>query len=56
MDSHFDPTLYHPTFTGISEHNSPFEVSMDSFLQKVHEFGLPEDVVNQAAESAWDFF
>lgn len=55
MDAHFDSTQFHPTFTGWGSH-SPFEVSMDSFLHKVHEYGLPDDVVAQAATSAWDFF
>lgn len=56
MDSHFDPTQFHPTFTGLENHHAPFEVSMDSFLQKAHEYGLPKDVVSQAADNAWDFF
>ncbi len=56
MDSHFDPTQFHPAFTGLESHHAPFEVSMDSFLQKAHEYGLPEDVVLQAADNAWDFF
>ena len=56
MDSHFDPTQYHPSFGESEIGHTPFEISMDSFLQRIHEYGLPDDVVYQAAHNAWDFF
>lgn len=56
MDAHFDPNQFHPTFLGSESHSAPFEVSMDSFLHKVHEWGLPIDVVEEASANAYDFF
>ena len=34
MDSHFDPTQYHPSFGESEIGHTPFEISMDSFLSR----------------------
>lgn len=59
MDSHFDTSVYHPTFTdGFHNHEGGnfLNVSMDSFLAASHEYGLPDDVVFSAAHEACRFF
>lgn len=56
MNAHFDPNQYHPTFLGNEGHSDLFSHSMDSFLNRVHEWSLPVDVVEEATSNAWDFF
>lgn len=59
MDAHFDPTVYHPSF---GPQNPDFHLSdnvfthtLSHFHQAFHEYGLPDDVVENAVHEACDF-
>lgn len=59
MDAHFDPTVYHPSF---GPQNPDFHLSdnvfthtLSHFHQAFHEYGLPDDVVENAVHEACVF-
>lgn len=55
FDSHqFNPSFLHD-FQG-SSFGDFFHVSMNDFLHHAHEYGLPDDIVQSALDSACDFF
>lgn len=69
MDLHFNFSVFHlpfPFHNGDDNLNNAGQnydsmtsyqrISMDDFLQKAHEYGLPDDTVISAATKTWDFF
>lgn len=65
----FNPNDFHLPFPFHNEYNTMqnlseyssfgtpfFNVSMEDFMQRAHEFNLPNDVVHSAVDSTWNFF
>lgn len=59
MDAHFDPSVYHPSFGSQSPNfhlsDNVFTRTLSHFHQTFHEYGLPDDVVENAVHDACDF-
>lgn len=59
MDVHFDPTVYHPSFGPQNPDNhlsdNVFTHTLSHFHQAFHEYGLPDDVVENAVHEACNF-
>ena len=52
MDAHFDTNSYHPSF---DFNHAVFSDTFSHFYQVIHEYNLPDDVVQNAVHSACDF-
>lgn len=52
MDAHFDTSVYHPSF---DFNHAVFSDTFSHFHQMMHEYNLPDDVVQNAVHAACDF-
>ena len=59
MDSHFDPTVYHPSFESQNGDfllfGNVFHHTLSHFHQMFHDYSLPDDVVEKAVHGACNF-